>query len=83
MKKEDKLKQFQLEQVSELTNACVLTIICFLGLFTGYHFSNNFCISFARYIQKPANHGPSDETNTCRCVHGFAPPAQLWRRFIC
>jgi len=64
MKKEDRLKQFQLEQVSKLTNACLLTIICFLGLFTGYHFSKNISICFARYIQKPVNYGPLDENNT-------------------
>jgi hypothetical protein len=64
MRTEDRFKQFQLEQVSKLTNACILTIICFLILFTRYHFSKNGSISFARCIQKPANYGPLDETNT-------------------
>jgi hypothetical protein len=39
------LKQFQLKQVSKLTNACKLTIICCLVLFTRYLSENgSFCL---------------------------------------
>ena len=46
MKREDRLKQFQLELVIKLNNACILTTICFLVLFKRYNFSKNFSISF-------------------------------------